>query len=251
MQSGIAVGVFMASTAVAAATLGNLRIRISRLGRLPVTFYLVVVVVFCKSTAAIIYTVIFATLLRWGGPGLLHRMLAITLVAVLCWPVLRFTDTAPTDAIVDFGFSITDERGGSIGYRFMMEDDAMDHTKERLLFGWGTYGRNRVYAENGHMQSIFDAYYIIIASQRGLVGLISLFGLLALPPGKLVWRWRKIRSPENRILAAGVGFIIVVRLLDMVQNGFYTSLPMLLAGALMGALPGLMHDSQRAAAPVG
>jgi O-antigen ligase len=239
MQSGIAVGVFMASTAVAAGTLQNLRLRIGRLGTLPVAGYLVIVIIFIKSTAAIIYTLLFTPLARWAGPKLQRWILGIGLFAVLLWPVLRFTGGAPTEMLVNFGYSITDERGGSLGYRFMMEDDAMDRTKERLFFGWGGYARNRVYTESGRIQSIFDAYYINIASQRGIVGLICLFGLLAAPAAKLLRRWKRISSDYNRTLGAGVGFIIVVRLLDMVQNGFYTSLPMLLAGALMGALPGL------------
>jgi O-antigen ligase len=248
MQSGIAVGVYMATTALAAAALQKARIKVVRFGSALISLFLIGMVILCKSTAAIIYTLVFAPLFRFAPQGLVRVTLRLLLVVVLSYPVLRMAGSGPTDALLDVAAMISEERAASLEFRFNNESAAMDHIQERLYFGWGGYARNRVYSPEGQMMSTFDAFYIIITSQAGIVGAFCVFGLLAYPIFRLLRQSRRIASPQLQALAFGLGYILLVRLLDLMQNGFYSSLPMLLSGALLGVLPSLTQTQQRARA---
>ena len=56
----------------------------------------------------------------------------------------------------------------------------LERASERILFGWGRFGRSRVYNEYGSDISVTDGRWIITLGQFGVVGFMGEFGLLAL-----------------------------------------------------------------------
>ena len=72
------------------------------------------------------------------------------------------------------------ERAESLQFRFEQERLLLDHAWKRVWFGWGRFGRNRVYNEEGKDISVTDGRWIITMGSFGFVGFAAEFGLLAL-----------------------------------------------------------------------
>lgn len=74
-----------------------------------------------------------------------------------------------------------EERAGSLGFRFMNENQLIVRALERPAFGWGGWGRNRVRDDDGKDVSVTDGLWIIFIGTQGIVGLTA-FGAMALLP---------------------------------------------------------------------
>ena len=74
---------------------------------------------------------------------------------------------------------VSDDRARSLEFRFINEDRLLGRASERPLAGWGRFGRNRVYdEEGGYDVSVTDGRWIIVLGQFGILGFIAEFGLL-------------------------------------------------------------------------
>ena len=56
----------------------------------------------------------------------------------------------------------------------------MDRASQRIWFGWGRFGRSRIFDEWGSDVSVTDGRWTITLGQFGLFGFVAEFGLLAL-----------------------------------------------------------------------
>ncbi|MCK9912753.1 hypothetical protein MXD81_26600, partial [Microbacteriaceae bacterium K1510] len=72
---------------------------------------------------------------------------ALVLLALL-YPSLRASDLFPTTQLYNMALSVSEDRAGSLKFRFDQEQQLLDHARERFLFGWGRFGRNRLYDES-------------------------------------------------------------------------------------------------------
>jgi O-antigen ligase len=140
------------------------------------------------------------------------------------------------------------ERSESLAYRFANEDILLAKARERLLFGWGTYGRNQVYNEAGKAGSVTDGAWIVALGEQGIVGYVGMFGILLIPVFLARKRLRAIRNEDDRMLLSGVGFTLAVVVADLVPNGLFANFPYVIAGALMGVTRALVLERGRASA---
>src|SRR5690606_37509185 len=100
---------------------------------------------------------------------------------------------------IDWLSTKSPERAASLELRFVNEDAMLVRTMERPWFGWGDYGRGRVWNEYGQA-TIQDGAWIIVMSATGVVGLVGLFGMIGTPI--LGWTRRLKRwVPRERKLA--------------------------------------------------
>ena len=145
---GLLVAFFIMTSAVAAATYWRVDSKVLRIPAAGGTIYLSFLLLLCKTLGA-------SDL--WGGsgaPGAFHgphTQLRITLVLVtiaLLYPALRAGDLIPTRTMVEMARSIDEDRAESLQFRFENEDQLLDRAWQRFLFGWGRFGRNRVYDES-------------------------------------------------------------------------------------------------------
>ena len=98
------------------------------------------------------------------------------------------------------------------------------------MFGWGSWGRNRIYdPETGKDDSITDGSWIIAFSTWGWAGYLSMFGLLSLGAVSLLWRRRALRSIS--VPSAALCALLAINLLDSVPNSSIVPLTWLIAGA--------------------
>lgn len=228
---GLELALFMATATVAMFGLA----RASRGGpkhhRLTLGLCLFVGLVLCRSLGAIMLGILGIALLS------LKRFPRLTVLALSCtiviYPLLRATDMFPTEAIVKAAEAIDEERSSSLVFRFENEDILLAKARDRPVFGWGTWGRNRVYdAEANEDESVTDGYWVLEIGMFGLVGFLSLFGLL-LVPLLLASRRFSAMQGQARMIVATVVVLVLIRVLYLIPNSASPPLTFFLAGTLV------------------
>src|SRR5690606_1960632 len=79
---------------------------------------------------------------------------------VVADPALRFSGVFPVENMVTVASRLSPERAHSLNVRFVNEEMLMAKARERPWFGWGGFGRNRIYDEYGKDVSITDGEWI-------------------------------------------------------------------------------------------
>ncbi len=171
------------------------------------------------------------------------QMLAALVIGsiVLTYPVLRERGLVTGGTAVSLASKIDAERASSLQFRLDNENILLAKANDRPLFGWGGWGRARVYDENGQDISVTDGYWVIIFGVGGWTRYIGEFGLMVTPLILLyVRRKRFVVGPETTTLA----IVLCVNLLDLIPNGTMTPLTWLVAGALWGRLEWQGQDGE-------
>jgi hypothetical protein len=233
---GLVAAFFIMTTAVAAAALWRTETRVFRF--LPAgitTAYLGTLLVLCKTLGALVYGIVLIPLVRWAPPRLQTRIAVIFVVVALGYPLLRIAELVPTDAMVAAAASISADRAGSLRTRFDQEGQLLERASERLLFGWGRFGRNRIFDENsGRDLSRTDGQWIITIGSFGLVGFLAEFGLLALPVFRVASALKFTESKRDAVLLVALTLILAINIFELLPNATLTPWTWLLAGALLG-----------------
>ncbi|MEM6742404.1 MAG: hypothetical protein AAF676_01545 [Pseudomonadota bacterium] len=193
--------------------------------------WLLATLALAKVVSAWAYIALLAPILLLGGRGLQKVALFGLGLMALLYPALRGADLIPTDRVMVVASAISEERAASLRVRLENEDILLARANDRPLFGWGGWGRSRVYdRETGEDLSVTDGAWIIIAGQYGWVGYIAGYGLLA---GPLILMGLRSRTSFT---ASVLGLVLAANLLDLIPNSGLSPLTWLLAGGLIGAL---------------
>lgn len=251
MPHGIALAMFLLTASLAAFALSRARLRLPY--GLPASgmgFVLLVVLIACKSIGALVYGLIAVPLVAFGSARVMARVSRWLAIFVLLYPVLRITETFPTQAVLDTAARFSQERADSLAFRFYNEESLVEKALLRRWFGWGGFGRGRIYNSWGKDESTTDGHWIIIFGSNGIVGMVGTYGLLLFPCLLALRRLRKIHDPHERLLVGSLSIVTIVNVVDLLPNGMYTGLPLVLAGALDGVSGGLSRarrivESQR------
>ena len=244
---GLLVGTFMfITTAAAGAFWAAGRKRLFKFKSSWVTLTLLVTLVLVKSSAAILYGVISLLVVKYlKVRGQL--IFALVLVAiVLTYPSTRMMGVFPVDQLLEISEAVSGaERMESLQFRFDNEDLLSAHASERLLFGWGGFGRERIYdPASGRDISVQDGHWIIIFGQQGAVGLALFLLLHAWPVVSAARNIRRIRNVADQKLVAAWALILAINAVNMLPNTALASLPLFMAGSLMGFLRGLPREAR-------
>lgn len=260
MAHGLAVAMFMTASTVAASVLTRLqpRPKLTRFKLAPrsAAIFLSVIVLALKSTGAIIYAILFVPLAHRAKPKTLVTISVVIAAFLGAYPMLRAFEVIPTASIVSFAESaFGGERAQSIAFRFDNEDQLLEKAMQRRYFGWGSYGRERIYDEEmGKELTIADSEWIMIVATRGVVGFAATFAVLIVPIFAMRKRIKKIRDRRDQTLIAGLTLILAVYCLDMIPNSSFSIIPFILAGALWttsaNMVKGAAGPSPPAPAPV-
>lgn len=237
MSAGLELALFVSVSAMAAAFLATIRERILGVPTKIVAGYLAVVLVACKSLASLLYGLVGVPILTLLRPRIQLRMaVAITLV-VLLYPPLRFSGAFPADTLVSMSEAINPERAHSLDFRFRNDERLVQRASQRLLAGWGGWGRSLEYHyETGRQTAIADGFWIVILGGQGVLGFLGTFGLL-LAPIWVAWRRaRRIHPLLDQRLVAATAWIVAILSLDMLPNAMPNALTFFLPGALLGAV---------------
>lgn len=189
-------------------------------------------VVLCKSLASGIYS-LFALAV---GPLLQKksgaRILLVVLLAVVSYPASRAAGLFPADDLVELAARVSGDRAHSLAFRFQNEDELLGRAMMRPIYGWGTFGRNRIYAEWGQDMSATDGKWIIVLGMFGLAGLAGMLLLVTVPV--LRYAWNQHRMPmTSRTLGGYLALMVTICMVDILPNAWGDALPLALAGALL------------------
>jgi hypothetical protein len=208
-----------------------------------------VLVALSHSLGALIFVVTLGPLVWLTSPKTQLRVGAFIAALVMFYPLLRAYDWFPTQTLLNIARSISEDRAGSLAFRFANEDITLHRALERPLFGWGGFERIFVFdAESGDAVSTLDGAWLITYCSSGLLGFLARFGLLAWPVWLAFRRIRRVATKADQVLIGALGVATAMLAADLLPNGMFTYFPHLFAGVLLGAV---RYQSRRdAAAPV-
>lgn len=233
LMHGLALAIFLSKTVLAAFGSSRFETGSRKTFYLLAGGWLLVTLVLSNSLGALLITLVLLPLLFLiGTRGQLVAAASIAVIT-LTYPMLRNADVVPTERLVSLAAEIDEGRSMSLAFRFEQEDLLLEHARERPLFGWGTFGRNRLYDARGRDISTTDGLWVITFGKSGWAGYLAEFGLLTIPLVLLALRARRSQiEPETAILA----LVLAAHLIDLLPNGFMSPITWLIAGALLGRL---------------
>ncbi|HDR28351.1 hypothetical protein [Rhodovulum sp.] len=227
---GLLVGIFLCAAALA--TAGLVRSAGGRRGPfIAALLWLLVILVLSKNLGALMITLLLLPLVLLATVRVQLIAAALIAASFLTYPALRQAGLIPIDSVVAFAERINPYRAHSLQVRLKNEDAFLDKAKDRILFGWGGWGRSRTYNDEGVDVTIADGAWVITLSISGWVGYVARFGLICVPLFLLLWvRRRHDIGTETSVLA----LLVAGNLIDLVPNSSITPITALAVGALWG-----------------
>jgi hypothetical protein len=239
LESGLMLGVWLMWAALSAVVLWRTKNLPPRMWNLPTGFWVgVILFTFAiqRSTGAYILFLLgllIMFLARWLRITLPLWIIYAIIIAFVTYSAIGAFPRKEVIAFMSQFFEA--ERIQSVEFRFMNEEILGEKARQRWLFGWGGFGRNRIYNELGEDITVTDSLWIIVFGVNGIVGLISCFGTLLLPPLAFVWRYpARLWSHPLAAPAAAMAVSVVLYAFDCVLNAMINPLFTLTAGGIAG-----------------
>lgn len=239
MSTGLTLSLFMGFTALSGFGLWLSNTKRNFLG-LPIGLFVVALMLttfLCKSAGALILMVVgmgsllVIKYLRTSVP------VVVLACAALVYIALRGSGLWSGMALVDMASILGPEREGSLRVRIENETILAEHARERLLLGWGGWGRNR--PPDAH--TIVDGLWIGVLGVTGVFGLAAFLGTILGPPLLLTYRIAGKYWAHPAIVPAVIGALIVcLWMVDSITNAMYNPIYIVTAGGL-AALDGVRH----------
>lgn len=240
MDHGLAVGAWMMAATLSGIWLWKTAV-IKQLWNMPIKPLLAVLMItffLCKSTGAyflLVLGIIFLFSGKWFRTALPVFLLIVSICSYLY--VNAETETYFTDQIVSsLSGKVDAERVESLAFRFNNEEVLVDKARQRIVFGWGGWGRDLIFDEQGKQLTVQDSLWIIAFGHYGRVGLSSLTASMLLPVASLFVLRYPARSWSKREVApvAVVTMIVVLYMLDCVLNAMINPIFILASGGISG-----------------
>ncbi len=243
MRLGLIVAFFMATTAIATAALWRAGRSIVRIPGGVATAYLGCVLFVCKSWGALLYGALLVPVVRVMSSRVQIVFAVIIVIVTLSYPLIRYMGLLPERELVQLAGSINSNRAFSLETRFRNEDQLLSKASERPFFGWGRYGRNRIYDEgSGRDLSLTDGRWIITLGVWGIFGFVAEFGLLGFVVFRAAAAFRFVKTAEQPLFAA-LAVICAITLFEQLPNASIMPWTWLIAGALLGRSETLQYRS--------
>lgn len=232
MNHGLSVATFLFSSFCASAALYRARAsdrRPARAGVIGLTLLL------GRSMASILYALSAGVLVLFTSTRSLARAALVVALVVAAYPAARALDVVPTHAVSDFFGRIgSEERRDSLQFRFDNEDMLLQRALKRPAFGWGGWGRSRIFVWWGTGWkdiSITDGEWVIRLGTGGVVGLVGFFALMLVPILRFASN-RSLLPPSAQTLVGALAIVVALFAADLLPNARSDYLPMVYAGAL-------------------
>jgi len=234
---GLLVSFFAMSSLVAIFTIGKFRKTMKGYSTGLIALYMGGVLILCKSYAPLIYGVLLVSLIHLITPKKQVQVARVLVLLVIFYPMLRAADWFPINDISSIAAEISEERAQSLQFRLDNEEMLLAHVRNRALFGWGSWGRNRVYDKtSGKDLSVTDGRWIIVMGEYGWVGFLAEFCLLALPVVRSVKVIRHIKEKREQIVFGAITLLLAISIVDLLPNASVSPWTWLMAGALYGRI---------------
>lgn len=235
MGHGLLVSFFTVIVLISATSLWNNRIKIHTFSTKSVSYYFLIVLVFCKSLASLVYGLFAFLLIKSTKPKTQHKMAIVLVSFAMLYPAMSIMNVFPQQTVINMAALIDQDRAESLQFRFTNEEALLTHGKEKFFFGWGGWGRNRIYnEETGKDESTTDGRWIITFGQFGILGFIAEFGLLAITVFRAKRAAKLLSSKPEQTLLAAHALLVAIIMVDQLPNASLQPWLWLLAGILLG-----------------
>ncbi len=240
LEHGLSLGFFLFTLALAAFTLARQASAAQRTKFLLAGFYFLALLAVSSNTGALIVAMVFVPLLFFTTRRMQMRVAVLIAVLFMAYPVLRQSGLVPVDDFVTtVNERINAERSGSLAVRVQNEELLLERAASKPLFGWGGWGRWRVFDERGRDIILADGLWVIILSERGWAGYISTFGLMILPLLLLARARRRRDVPAATVCMA---VITAGNLIYILPNSTLSPIAFLMMGAMAGFVRNLAPE---------
>jgi hypothetical protein len=234
LENGLVAAFFAMTATVAAAAFWRTGTRVQKLPPAATMAYLSTILILCRSLGALVYGAVLVPLVCLSRPQLQLRIAMVLATLAVAYPLLRTADLVPTTYIFDAARLISEERAGSLQFRFDHENALLERASQRILFGWGRFGRNRIFDEWGNDVGTSDGRWAITLGQFGIFGFLAEFGLLALTVFRAASALRFAESRRDSMFLGALALIIAINMIDLLPNASLSPWTWLLAGTLLG-----------------
>jgi len=214
---------------------------------------LVVITIMCKSTGAIFLLALGVIVLYLTKITRSGVLLVLVMSLTPAYMALRAYGFWDGKEMVDVAEMISQERADSISGRLENEDMLIEKAAKKPWFGWGGWGGWRVYdPKTGKDITVSDGLWVIARGEKGLVGLVSLTGIVLLP-FVLLLRRVPARQWAHPVVApaAALAMLLMLYSIDNLFNAMLNPIYLLAAGGLSSfylAYPQLQTAIKRAEA---
>jgi hypothetical protein len=236
---GLTVSFFLAAATLVSALLWkkkeSILLPFASVSTKTMTFYLLIIVFISKSLAPFLFA-LFSVLCSvfFKSHKILLAALIISFIA-LSYPLTKMIDIFPSEQLVSMAENFTSaERADSLAFRFKNENTLLDKAKEKLLVGWGGWGRALVYDSYGQSAAITDGYWILLLGRTGLIGFIGVFGLIFYSVYKARIASKYISNAKEKHTLALHALLVALILINQLPNASLDPFWWLVIGVLMG-----------------
>lgn len=242
MEHGLMVGIWMMAATLIAVWLWQTGV-LKRLWNIPMGWLVVALVltfVLLKSTGAYVYLALGLGILflaYWLRTSLPLMVLMGVMSIYLYLGTTGSLTAQQTQQLVNTAALVTNtERSQSLQYRLQNEQILADKARSKMLFGWGGWGRSRVYDSSDRDVSVTDSLWIIAFGTQGLVGVISLTAALLLPVLMFFWQSFPARlwAHPQVAPAAVLAVVLALYMLDCLLNAMINPVFVLISGSITG-----------------
>lgn len=230
LQHGLWLGFFLLTAVLAGLALLRQHLR----GRVEIWFvmaWLFLILAISKNLGALMLVTVFGSALLLLSISWQGRLAAVVVAVFLSYPVVFQARILPVDWFLTQVSGISEDRAQSFEFRLRNEEQLLAWAAEKPLTGWGGYGRNRIFNDQGRDLSITDGRWIQKIGAEGWVGYFGFF-LPFCAPVVLLLRTR--RRKEVPIETTTLGLIVAANCVYLIPNSTLTPVGWLIAGALAG-----------------
>lgn len=192
---------------------------------------------FSRSVGVLFYIAGTLPLMMMFSSGMQLRAAMVLVTVFMSFPYTRANDIFPADKLLETADKISHDRYLSLKVRFDNEDMLLERGMERPMYGWGAFGRNRVYDPwTGRDISITDGEWVTHLGSRGSVWIIGWFGILVWPV-MMAWRAvKKVTDGHEKVILGILALGLAIHGVDMLPNSSFNKMLYFLAGAVVGAV---------------
>jgi hypothetical protein len=213
--------------------------------------YLLVMLVFTslamKSVGAIILLLIGLVVIYLSNRMKNTVLLMVMLLVPVLYVYTRTTgiwDGTNLSGYVAEKFS--PKRAQSLQFRFDNETILINKALQGTPFGWGGFGRSRVYDEKGKDISVTDGLWIITLGRNGTFGLLAMIIAIQSPVVLFFLRFKPDKWNKKKwAVPAVMAIFLAIYMIDNLLNAMINPIYMLFNGGLTGlALSSNQEESE-------
>lgn len=231
---GLGLAFWFSTAVIAAGVLLKNKIRTTFTSPIATLCYLLIILFLCKTWSAMLY-VLFGLLFTFKlKPSKQVKWSFIIAAMVMLYPVAKVADVFPSKEIISTISQYSPDRAQSLQFRFQNEDALLEHALKKPFFGWGDWGRNRIYSEeDGRDLSITDGRWINELGVNGWLGFLLSYAILLTPLYYAQKAVRYIKEPKDQVYFASLAVILAIGIVDSIPNTGMGPMHLFFAGVLL------------------